>query len=91
MFIDPFLLFASEKSEYKKLYKKVVNHLLILKDYATVNGGKDVDINLFRFPEIKQNWLGLAEYGNGRKSLGKRFAKRQLLLSMVFTVLSEKK
>lgn len=74
MFIDPFLLFASEKLEYKKLHKKVVNHLLILKDYATTNGGKDVDINLFRFPEIKQNWLGLAEYGNGGKGLGKRFA-----------------
>lgn len=75
MFIDPFLLFASEKPEYKKLHKKVVNHLLILKSYATENGGKDVDINLFRFPEIKQNWLGLAEYGNGGKGLGKRFAK----------------
>jgi hypothetical protein len=27
MFIDPFLLFASEKPEYKKLHKKVVSHL----------------------------------------------------------------
>ena len=74
MFIDPFLLFASEKAEYKKLHKKVVNHLLILKNYATENNGKDVDINLFRFPEIKQNWLGLSEYGNGGKGLGKKFA-----------------
>ncbi|OJH12869.1 hypothetical protein FPG87_02825 [Flavobacterium psychrophilum] len=74
MFIDPFLLFASEKDEYKKLHKEVVNHLLILKEYATENGGKNVDINLFRFPEIKQNWLGLSEYGNGGKGLGKRFA-----------------
>ena len=74
MFIDPFLLFASEKEEYKKLHKEVVNHLLILKEYATENGGKNVDINLFRFPEIKQNWLGLSEYGNGGKGLGKRFA-----------------
>ncbi|WP_163401502.1 hypothetical protein [Flavobacterium fluviatile] len=74
MFIDPFLLFASEKDEYKKLHREVVNHLLILKEYATENGGKNVDINLFRFPEIKQNWLGLSEYGNGGKGLGKRFA-----------------
>ncbi len=74
MFIDPFLLFASEKAEYKELHKKVVQHLLILKDYATENGGKDVDINLFRFPEIKQNWLGLSKYGNGGKGLGKKFA-----------------
>lgn len=31
MFVDPFLLFASEKPEYKALHKKVVNHLLIFK------------------------------------------------------------
>lgn len=74
MFIDPFLLFASKKPEYQILHKKVVNHLLILKNYATENNGKDVDINLFRFPEIKQNWLGLSEYGNGGKGLGKKFA-----------------
>lgn len=74
MFIDPFLLFASKKPEYKVLHKKVVEHLLILKEYATVNNGLDVNINLFRFPEIKQNWLGLAKYGNGGKGLGKKFA-----------------
>lgn len=74
MFIDPFLLFASEKPEYKELHKKVVEHLLILKEYATENDGIGVDINLFKFPEIKQNWLGLAKYGNGGKGLGKKFA-----------------
>jgi hypothetical protein len=75
MFIDPFLLFSSDRPEYKLLHKKVVNHLIILKKYATENEGKNIDINLFRFPEIKQNWLGLAEYGNGGKGLGKKFAK----------------
>lgn len=75
LFIDPFLLFASEKPEYKKLHDAVVNHLLLLKDYAIENNGRDVDISLFRFPEIKQNWLGLAKYGNGGTGLGLRFAK----------------
>lgn len=75
LFIDPFLLFASDKAEYKKLHKHVVDHLLLLKGYATENNGKDVNLRLFRFPEIKQNWLGLAEYGNGGKGLGSRFAK----------------
>uniref|UniRef100_UPI004048C814 hypothetical protein n=1 Tax=Mariniflexile sp. TaxID=1979402 RepID=UPI004048C814 len=74
MFIDPFLLFASKKPEYKLLHKKVVEHLLILKEYATINNGTDVNINLFKFPEIKQNWLGLSKYGNGGKGLGKKFA-----------------
>jgi hypothetical protein len=75
MFIDPFLLFASKKSEYKILHKKVVEHLIILKEYATIDDGIDVDINLFKFPEIKQNWLGLSKYGNGGKGLGKKFAE----------------
>lgn len=78
MFIDPFLMFASEKPVYKKLHKKVVNHLVVLKSYATKNNGKDVDENLFRFPEIKQNWLGLSEYGNGGKGLGKKFAQNAI-------------
>ena len=75
LFIDPFLLFASEKEEYKKLHKHVVEHLLLLKSYALENSGNDVDVRLFKFPEIKQNWLGLAQYGNGGKGLGVRFAK----------------
>jgi hypothetical protein len=74
LFIDPFLLFASKKPEYIKLHKLVVEHLLLLKSYAIENGGKDVDLGLFKFPEIKQNWLGLAEYGNSGKGLGKKFA-----------------
>jgi len=74
LFIDPFLLFASKKTEYIDLHEKVVKHLLLLKDYATENNGHDVNIDLFRFPEIKQNWLGMSKYGNGGKGLGKKFA-----------------
>jgi hypothetical protein len=79
LFLDPFLLFASEKTEYKVLHKQVVEHLILLKSYATESNGQDVDINLFRFPEIKQNWLGLAQYGNGGKGLGIRFAKSAII------------
>lgn len=75
LFIDPFLLFASEKDEYKALHKHVVGHLLFLKEYATENDIQDLDLRLFEFPEIKQNWLGLAQYGNGGKGLGSRFAR----------------
>lgn len=74
LFIDPFLLFASEKAEYKKLHKQVVSHLVLLKKYAIENGGVDVDLKLFSFPEIKQNCLGLSQYGNEGKGLGSRFA-----------------
>ncbi|WP_299135275.1 hypothetical protein [uncultured Tenacibaculum sp.] len=78
LFLDPFLLFASEKPEYKVLHKQVVEHLILLKSYAIETNGQDVDISLFRFPEIKQNWLGLAQYGNGGKGLGLKFAKNAI-------------
>lgn len=75
LFIDPFLLFASPKPEYQALHKKVVNHLILLKKYATENNIDEINLGLFKFPEIKQNWLGLSKYGNDGKGLGKKFAK----------------
>jgi hypothetical protein len=32
-------------------------------------------LQLFHFPEIKQNWLGLSKWGNNGKGLGQKFAK----------------
>lgn len=74
LFIDPFLLFASDKKEYQELHKQVVSHLLFLKDISIENNGIGVNTSLFKFPEIKQNWLGLSKYGNGGKGLGLKFA-----------------
>lgn len=72
LFIDPFLLFSSEKNEYIQLHKEVVEHLIQLKNLATNN--PKIDINLFKFPEIKQNWLGLCKWGNNGRGLGQKFA-----------------
>lgn len=74
LFIDPFLLFASDKPEYKEQHDKIVSHLILLKEIA-VNEGGGANANLFKFPEIKQNWLGLCKYGNNGKGLGAKFAK----------------
>lgn len=74
LFIDPFLLFSSEKPEYQELHKKIVNHLILLKEIA-LDEGVPVNYSIFKFPEIKQNWLGLCEYGNNGKGLGNKFAK----------------
>lgn len=73
LFIDPFLLFASEKSEYIELHDQIVNHLIKLKKVATDNSNPD--IRLFQFPEVKQNWLGLCKWGNKGKGLGPKFAR----------------
>ena len=73
LFIDPFLLFASEKNEYKKLHDEIVNHLINLKNIALSDRKSNLEI--FKFPEVKQNWLGLSQHGNAGKGLGKKFAK----------------
>jgi hypothetical protein len=74
LFIDPFLLFASDKKEYQQLHDNIVGHLIRLKEIAIENGSSS-DRSLFKFPEIKQNWLGMCKYGNNGKGLGEKFAK----------------
>ncbi len=37
LFIDPFLLFASDKEEYLDLHDHIVNHLIRLRDLAAEN------------------------------------------------------
>lgn len=73
LFIDPFLMFSSEKEEYIELHEQVVGHLIQLKELATNN--PSTDIQLFQFPEIKQNWLGLCKWGNNGRGLGPKFAR----------------
>jgi hypothetical protein len=75
LFLDPFLLFASEKNDYKVLHKNIIDHLISLKNIAVENRSTAFNNNLFKFPEIKQNWLGMSKYGNGGKGLGDKFAK----------------
>lgn len=72
LFIDPFLLFASKKVEYVKLHDQIVHHLINLKNLANEN--PHINLKLFQFPEVKQNWLGLCKWGNEGKGLGPKFA-----------------
>ncbi len=72
LFIDPFLLFSSEKPEYTELHDQIVNHLICLKELIINN--PNADKRLFQFPEVKQNWLGLCQWGNAGRGLGSKFA-----------------
>ena len=59
LFIDPFLLFHSEKAEYVALHEQIIEYLVFLRDRAAdghVNEGQLR--NWYCFPEVKQNWLG---------------------------------
>jgi len=73
LFIDPFLLFASDKVEYQDLHDKIIEHLINLKQIAVNN--PQSDLHLFQFQEVKQNWLGLCKWGNKGKGLGPQFAR----------------
>jgi len=76
LFIDPFLLFSSNKSEYQALHKQILTYLSFLKERAEekIEDGALIK-SWYSFPEMKQNWLGYSQIGNSGKGLGRCFAK----------------
>jgi len=75
LFIDPFLLFHSESAEYKQLHSDILKYIIFLRDQTEAGRiGKDLINAWFRFPEVKQNWLGFSLVGNDGTGLGRKFA-----------------
>lgn len=76
LFIDPFLLYASEKPEYKALHEGILDYLVFLRSKAA-QGPVPVEKikRWYCFHEVKQNWLGYSETGNGGSGLGLDFGK----------------
>ncbi|WP_421699812.1 hypothetical protein [Ancylobacter sp.] len=76
LFIDPFLLFNSEKPEYQQLHQDILNYIVFLRD-EVIAGRVSADLReaWFMFPEVKQNWLGFSLIGNGGSGLGRKFAE----------------
>jgi len=76
LFIDPFLLFHSEKPEYATLHEQIIEYLVFLRDRAAKGHVDDGQLrNWYCFPEVKQNWLGFSETGNNGAGLGIDFAR----------------
>ena len=75
LFIDPFLLFHSQKPEYQTLHQGIVKYLTFLRDRASPNLDPALIASWYRFKEVKQNWLGFTVLGNGGSGLGADFAK----------------
>jgi hypothetical protein len=75
MFIDPFLLFNSEKPDYEALHAEMITYLKFLRDKAI---GSELDkgsmLSWYVFKEIRQNWLGFSLSGNRGHGLGTDFA-----------------
>jgi hypothetical protein len=75
LFIDPFLLFGSEKQEYQQLHEKILKYLLFLKEKSEEGNFHKGDIKAwYLFPEVKQNWFGYSKIGNNGSGLGPKFA-----------------
>jgi hypothetical protein len=76
LFIDPFLLFSSEKDEYQKLHDEIIKYLKFLRDKSVAGKGTATGLKRwYMFSEVKQNWLGYTVLGNGGSALGPAFAK----------------
>lgn len=76
LFVDPFLLFDSERPELRALHDDIIRYLVFVKDRAQADeltkGGVSEWL-LFR--EVKQNWLGYSKHGNSGTGLGPKFAQ----------------
>ena len=77
LFIDPFLLFNSEKSDYQSIHQAIIKYILFLKvgaeRYPTASPG--MLSAWYRFSEVKQTWLGFSLSGNAGRGLGNDFAR----------------
>lgn len=86
LFVDPFLLFHSEKDEYQQLHEHILRYLRFLREKASHGPMEPALVkSLFRFPEVRQNWLGFCVLGNGGLGLGPKFASalRESLTSIL--------
>jgi len=75
LFIDPLLIFNSEKPEYKKLHEQIIRYFHFL---ATKAQGRLTEHEIkawFSFNEVKQNWLGFSLKGNEGSALGQEFSE----------------
>lgn len=75
LFVDPFLLFDSERPELRELHDGIIKYLVFVRDRAQADELTEGAIShwlLFR--EVKQNWLGFSRQGNSGTGLGKHFA-----------------
>jgi len=76
LFVDPFLLFDSPKTEYRKLHDEIIDYLRFLRDLSQKGAVLDARIqHLYCFREVEQNWLGFSQSGNSGRGLGMSFAR----------------
>lgn len=77
LFVDPFLLFNSENSQYKSLHESMIKYISFLKYKILAKKGRFSNNEIkawFMFNEVQQNWLGYSCVGNSGRGLNRAFA-----------------
>jgi hypothetical protein len=93
LFVDPFLLFNSDKKEYRDLHNEIIRYVGFLRDKAA-KGELDAGSlkAWFVFREVKQNWLGYSLEGNEGHGLYLDFAKKfRASLELIFANFGQEK
>jgi hypothetical protein len=76
LFIDPFLLFTSQKQAYRQLHDNIIQYVRFLRDKAAAQEITPGFLKAwFIFSEVRQTWLGFSRTGNRGSGLGPRFAQ----------------
>src|SRR3954468_22167383 len=75
LFIDPFLLFNSERGDYRNLHEQIITYVRFLRNKSAEGPLTEGLLSAwFMFPEFKQTWLGFSKKGNRGSGLGHDFA-----------------
>lgn len=75
LFIDPMLIFNSDKPEYKALHDSMIKYFHFLYEKSKENLAKGDLQAWFTFSEVPNNWLGYSLSGNKGAALGEKYAK----------------
>ncbi len=75
LFVDPFLLFNSDDSEFQGLHDDIIKYLCFLRDRSDGPLEEGTMRSLYCFSEVRQNWLGFTQLGNEGAGLGPKFAR----------------
>jgi len=74
LFIDPMLIFNSDKKEYQALHQEIIRYFHFLYQKSrNVLSAKEISA-WFNFSEVPNNWLGYSLFGNKGLALGKKYA-----------------
>lgn len=76
LFVDPFLLFDSERPEFRALHDDIIKYLVFVRDRTQADELTEGAVSQWLFfREVKQNWLGFSRQGNSGTGLGQHFAQ----------------